>query len=548
MFFKRRKILVKHPTMNCYSYHWVKKFDCQKVLSLLLTVLLMIQLVGGIFLLVPRPKQTQAATQNWPFTTASNYIYDNAKIEISSGQAQLEATSTPDWYNTNWGYRRAITIDNTGNAINLTNYQVQSTLNSSNFDFTKAHTHGEAIRFTASDGTTLIQYWIESYDSSGQTATIWPKIPNISASSTKTIYTYYGNSASIDPYDYIRLFVDSTTHNDYGLTYPVTYEFSIPSDSSNLKVYKRYSETQSWTQITEKTSSDFYNGIEAVRFDYSNNIAYISVAFDDSSDEIHLKITDASDQIVDISFQGISKYYDNREAAVVVTGDDWEPAHEDDFQTACDIFRSASIWFSAGIITRKLQGNHPIWTNIQNKIDAGYVEPVSHSRTHPDIPYSDYDSEIGGSRDDLINNLDFPVLNKKGAQEYVYCWIEPNGASDSTVRSKLGEYKYLVDRNTSRDDRFATSDSSNGLYNRIGFSYNLDNGNLTDANNKFDAVIATRGIYHIYMHPYNVDWTDGSWERQHIDYIKEKTNLWYVGFGHLYLYHHIDDQNLVSVD
>ncbi len=173
--------------------------------------------------------QAQAVTQNWPFTTAGDYtLSDDTKIEISAGQAQLKATSTPvAWYNTNWGYRKAITIDNTGNASELTNYQVQITLTSANFDFSKAQTNGEDLRFTDSDGTTLITYWTESYDSTGQTAIIWPKVPSIPASSTKVIYMYYGNSAT-PPYDYIKLSVDSTTHNDYGLAYPVTYEFSIP--------------------------------------------------------------------------------------------------------------------------------------------------------------------------------------------------------------------------------------------------------------------------------------------------------------------------------
>ncbi|GAI74810.1 unnamed protein product, partial [marine sediment metagenome] len=39
--------------------------------------------------------------------------------------------------------------------------------------------------------------------------------------------------------------------------------------------------------------------------------------------------------------------------------------------------------------------------------DAGYIEVVSHSRTHPrNVPYDDYDSEIGGSKQDIIDNLD----------------------------------------------------------------------------------------------------------------------------------------------
>lgn len=91
---------------------------------------------------------------------------------------------------------------------------------------------------------------------------------------------------------YFRLSVDPDKHNDYGFTYPVTYQFSIPSGSSNIEAYKTYTESAIWAQITEKTSEDFFNGIEAVRFDYDNDKAYVSVAFSDESDEILLKIVD----------------------------------------------------------------------------------------------------------------------------------------------------------------------------------------------------------------------------------------------------------------
>jgi len=45
------------------------------------------------------------------------------------------------------------------------------------------------VRFTDSDGTTELNYWME------QDGTFWTKVPSISASSQKTIYMYYGNSS-----------------------------------------------------------------------------------------------------------------------------------------------------------------------------------------------------------------------------------------------------------------------------------------------------------------------------------------------------------------
>ena len=48
------------------------------------------------------------------------------------------------------------------------------------------------LRFTDSDGTTLISYWVQTYTAS-TSAIAWVKVPTIPASSTKWIWMYYGN-------------------------------------------------------------------------------------------------------------------------------------------------------------------------------------------------------------------------------------------------------------------------------------------------------------------------------------------------------------------
>ena len=84
--------------------------------------------------------------------------------------------------------------------------------------------------------------------------------------------------------------VDEQTHIDYGLSYPVTYEFSLSQGLENLNAYRKYEYSQDWNLIDEKNQDDFFNGIEAVRFDYDQNIAYVSVAFSAISDTIFIKI------------------------------------------------------------------------------------------------------------------------------------------------------------------------------------------------------------------------------------------------------------------
>ena len=114
------------------------------------------------------------------------------------------------------------------------------------------------------------------------------------------------------PTYYHTFSVDSTNHEEYGLTYPITYEFSIPSSSSNLEAYKRFSLSEAWIQIVEQSRNDYFNGIEAVRFDYAQNRAYISISFSDYSDTVYLVFKDSSGNEIVSSFLGISDYYDNR--------------------------------------------------------------------------------------------------------------------------------------------------------------------------------------------------------------------------------------------
>ncbi|MEM5815256.1 MAG: DUF2341 domain-containing protein, partial [Candidatus Aenigmatarchaeota archaeon] len=95
--------------------------------------------------------------------------------------------------NSQWQYRRPITINNTLNSNTLTDYQVLVTLDTQALiSAGKMRSDCGDIRFTDSDGITLLNYWLESGCNSANTK-IWVKIPSIPANSNKTIYLYYGN-------------------------------------------------------------------------------------------------------------------------------------------------------------------------------------------------------------------------------------------------------------------------------------------------------------------------------------------------------------------
>ena len=67
------------------------------------------------------------------------------------------------------------------------------------------------VRFTTSDGSTELDYWLQEYTASDE-AIFWVEIPTVPASSAVTIYTYYGKS-------------DGSTTSDGGATFEFFDDF-----------------------------------------------------------------------------------------------------------------------------------------------------------------------------------------------------------------------------------------------------------------------------------------------------------------------------------
>ena len=100
-----------------------------------------------------------------------------------------------------WSYRKAVTIDSSLIDADITDFPVVVKLTSSNFDFSKALSNGNDIRFTSDDGTTLLKYERERHDSANSLAEYWIKVPSVSSASDTTFYIYYGKSDAIDGAD-----------------------------------------------------------------------------------------------------------------------------------------------------------------------------------------------------------------------------------------------------------------------------------------------------------------------------------------------------------
>ena len=101
-----------------------------------------------------------------------------------------------------WSYRKSITLSRASGAV--TNYQMKLLVGESsgaageNVDCGGlCKTDFSDLRFTAADGTTLLDYWIETVSGTtpNQLATVWIEFDSIGTGAT-TFYMYYGNAAA----------------------------------------------------------------------------------------------------------------------------------------------------------------------------------------------------------------------------------------------------------------------------------------------------------------------------------------------------------------
>jgi len=342
--------------------------------------------------------------------------------------------------------------------------------------------------------------------------------------------------------------IDSQVHTDYGFTFPLTYEFSLVDNSSDLQAFHKSEIIGEWELLEEKDTSMFFNENEVVRWDYENNKAFISVGFGNQADTIFIKISDNAGEPVHNNFEQINPFYDNRDAAVTSSADDMAGWSQSKFNTTINNFRAHHLYLTLGTNTNGM--NSSTYQFIQTNLDNGYVEAGCHSRTHPSPNPSawNYDSEITGNKEDLINNLAMPNLYRNGDKEYVYVWIAPNGYLNETIDSVVGINNFLVNR-LYYSDYFGYSEwnevtetyQASGVTRAIDpprsrLGWGIGSDDINDLNGAFDNAVANKTVYHVMCHPNVVEW-DSAYVWDHLAYISNHKNIWYASVGHTYLYH-----------
>ena len=111
------------------------------------------------------------------------------------------------WWNEEWPYRRAITLDSTQTGVEIKSsvaeVPVLIRLHSGNFeDFFLIKEDLSDLRFMAMDDKTPLKHHVEHFDLINQMLFIWVKVPVINGNlSTEKLWFYYGNSEAISSAD-----------------------------------------------------------------------------------------------------------------------------------------------------------------------------------------------------------------------------------------------------------------------------------------------------------------------------------------------------------
>ena len=380
--------------------------------------------------------------------------------------------------------------------------------------------------------------------------------------------------------------IDRAMWDKWGFQYPATYVFGLSRTGPDTEVKRRDEDSAGWTTLEKKTSADFFNGVECVRFDRDVNKAYVSVGFK-TSNTIRLEFVGAGS----VQFEAAARYYDGRKAAYTLSLDNWgcNPwAHpgapwkgttndeSDNYQAALHVCRGFHLPASIAINSRKA-GGEAVWRLMQEELDRGDYswEPAVHGRTHPkdasQYAILGYREEILGCREDVLGRL-----HKIPYGQYIFEHILTHGYQDEMLfRTDAGEFLFVrgfnwLDNPSSTD--FAPWNSTFRFYgvgglNTMGYDSWLQRRepkgrffarDVAELNGAFDTVHQAGGIFYALWHPdrfrnsvlYDprpgVEGVRGSTLMQHLAHIANRKDTWYVANGWLYAYHFVAENTHVS--
>ena len=380
--------------------------------------------------------------------------------------------------------------------------------------------------------------------------------------------------------------IDQDKWQKWGFQYPVTYVFRLSAIPPNVEVERRDRASEPWTPLEKKTAADFFNGVECVRFDAARNEAQVSVGFR-TSNTIELRFAGAGSA----EFDSVARYYDSRKAAYTLSNDNWgcnEWAHpgapwrgpaddeSDNYQAALSVCRSFHLPLSIAINSRSA-GGEATWRIMQEELDRRDFswEPAVHGQTHPKdaaaYAVRGYHDEILGCRQDILQRLaNIPY------GQYVFEHILTHGYVDDAILSTdAGEFLFV--RGFNWDDNptstgYAPWNEKYSLYgvgglNTKGYDTMLEKRepkgryfaqDVAEMNEAFAKTHQAGGIFYALWHPdrfrnsvlYDprpgIDGVQGSTLIEHLAYVANRNDVWYVANGWLYSYHYVAENVQVA--
>ncbi|MFQ5922269.1 MAG: LamG-like jellyroll fold domain-containing protein, partial [Anaerolineales bacterium] len=127
---------------------------------------------------------------------------DNATIAAGNYTFNMYFNSLPtgsNWYNTNWSYRKQITVQSSQVDANVSNFPVYVDLADLGADFfSNVNADGGDIRVTNSTGTVEMPREVVAINTGAQTGELHFRADSLSSSANTNFYIYYGNSGASD--------------------------------------------------------------------------------------------------------------------------------------------------------------------------------------------------------------------------------------------------------------------------------------------------------------------------------------------------------------
>jgi hypothetical protein len=226
------------------------------------------------------------------------------------GQQVLPTSAAPDvfylhdtvadstWYDTDWSYRKKITIYASQVSADLNYFPVLINQSSDTELAASAQTDGGDILFTSANGTTKLDHEIERYITATGELVAWVEVPSLSGSVNTELYMYYGNGTVADQWNMNGTWDDN---------YVVVHHLSDLIDSTQ---YGNNGTNNGATSTTSGRAGDAY--------DFDNSTDYIEIA-----DHSTLDLTGNHSADGDTPNPNYYNDYDILASSVDVNNNDW---------------------------------------------------------------------------------------------------------------------------------------------------------------------------------------------------------------------------------